>query len=176
MPAVDLDADLIPGTSAAGWQIGSRLSESAELLPAATEIEYRPDFDLNGAVNRNAGVLVVRNYFPRGSEHTAVYFGADVVRLQFNAAGELFCVWVFEGYRGRAFGRIGIGSSLQEVRSLFALFYDSGDEVYYPDHESSPDAPTGIAFYASEQEHPGRTSIHGISIHDWEIMRRPRAI
>jgi len=140
----------------------------------AAEVVYQPGFPLNDTIDENAGVLIVRNYFPQGSGNTAVFFEADVVRFNFNAAGELFCIWAFKGYRGRAFGRVGIGSPLHEVRSLFSLFYDSGDEMYYPDHELSPGGPSGIAFVAPEQE-PSVTSVVGISVHDWGIMRRSHA-
>ena len=81
MPAVDLDADLIPGTSAAGWRIGVRLAECHELVRGATEVEYRPGLNLVDAIDRNAGVLVVRNTFPLGSGNTAVVVGAEVVVL-----------------------------------------------------------------------------------------------
>ena len=172
MVAVDLDENLIPSTSAAGWRIGTRLVECGELLRGATEVENRPGFQLNNAINRNVGVLVVRNTFPYKSGNTTIIFGADVVRLDFNSAGELFCIWVFEGYRGRAFGRIRIGSSLAEVRSLFSVFYDNGDEMYYPDQELSPSAPSGIAFVAAA-EGTRDTPILGISIHDWGIMHCP---
>src|SRR4051794_22335390 len=101
MSAVDLDAELIPGTSAAGWRIGVRLPECHELVWGATEVEYRPGVNLVDAVNRNAGVLVVRNTFPLGSGNTAVVVGINVVRFSFNARGELFEVSVGEGYRGR---------------------------------------------------------------------------
>ncbi|AMV25136.1 hypothetical protein VT84_12125 [Gemmata sp. SH-PL17] len=97
-----------------------------------------------------------------------------MVRFDFNAAGDLFCIWAFEGYRGRAFSRVGIGCPLQEVLSQFPLFFDNGDEMYYPDWESAPNAPTGIAFVAHEDEQPGRMPVLGICIHDWSVMRRAR--
>jgi hypothetical protein len=175
MPAVDLDADLIPGTSAAGWRIGARLAECRELLLGATEVQYHPGFHLNSAISGNAGVLVVRDSFPEGSGNTTVYFGADIVRFNFNAAGELFAIWTFEGYWGRVFDRIGIGSQLREVRALFPVFYDSGDEMYYPDPEQSPGAPSGIAFDAAEEEELEDTPICGFCVHDWDLMRRSLA-
>jgi hypothetical protein len=174
MSAVDLDAELIPGEAAAGWRIGDCLADHGDRLRGAAVVEYRPGFHLNDAISRNTGVLVVRNGFPLGSGNTTVFFGTDIVRLDFNAAGELFCAWAFEGYRGRAFGRIRIGSSLEDVRALFPLFWDNGDEMYYPDRESSPEAPAGVAFCASSAAQSGSTPIYGISIHDWELMRRPR--
>ena len=174
MPAADLDADLIPGTAAAGFRLGARLKECPGLLREAVEVECRPGFNLVAAIDRNPGVLVVRNYFPLGSGHTAVIHGSGVVTLGFNAREELFEVSVREGYRGRAFGRVGIGTPLEEVRALFPVFYDGGDEMYYPDREQAPGAPSGIAFLASEQELPGGTPVVGISVHDWELMRRPR--
>ncbi len=172
MAAVDLNGDLIPRTAAAGWRIGTRLTQCSELVRGAAEVEYRPGFNLRDAINRNVSVLVVRNYFPVGSGNTAVIFGAHVVRFDFNAASELFCIWAFEGYRGRAFSRIGIGSPLEELRSLFPVVYDDGDEMYYPDQEISPEAPRGIAFIASQEDPPGDPSIIGICVHDWDIMRR----
>lgn len=172
MPAVDLDADLIPGTSAAGWRIGARLSECNELLRGATEVEYRLGFNLVEAIDGNAGVLVVRNTFPLGSGNTAVVVGADVVRFGFNARGELFEVSVREGYRGRAFGRVGIGSSVGEVRSLFPVYFDGGDELFYPDTSPAPHAPSGIGFYAGDDGPSDDAPILVISVHDWDIMRR----
>lgn len=171
MPAVDLDADLIPGTSAAGWRIGVRLTECGELLRGATDVEYRPGFNLVEAIDRNIGVLVVRNTFPLRSGNTSVFYGPDVVRFNFNAAGTLFCIWAFEGYRGRAFGRIGIGSPIQEVQSMFPVFYDDGDEMYYPDQEKSPGVPSGIAFIAGQEDAVKETPIIGVCVHDWDVMR-----
>ncbi len=171
MPAVDLDADLIPGNSAAGWRIGIKLAECGELLRGATEVEYRPGFNLVEAIDRNVGVLVVRNDLPLGSGNTGVFFGPDVVRFDFNAAGRLYCIWAFQGYRGRAFGRIGIGSLIQEVQSLFPVFYDDGDEMYYPDQEKSPGVPSGIGFVAFPEDAVKETPVVGVCIHDWDVMR-----
>ncbi|HEX8916462.1 MAG TPA: hypothetical protein VF796_29190, partial [Humisphaera sp.] len=168
----DPDAPLIPGISAAGWRIGTGLGECGPLLHGAIEVEYQPGFHLVNALNANDGVLVVRNYFPLGSGHTAIFVGADVGEFHFNGRDELFEVAVGKGYRGRAFGRIGVGSRLEEVRSLFPVFYDSGDEMYYPDSEVAPDAPPGIAFLATETAEPSGTPILAISIHDWHVMRR----
>lgn len=176
MTTVDLDAPLIPGISAAGWRIGDRLLDRAELLWVARHFVYHPGFHLNDAIDANEGALIVRNFFPEGSGHTAVFFGAGVVKLAFNARGELFEVSVWEGYRGRAFDRIGLGSTVEEVRSLFPVYYDSGDEMYYPDEEQSADVPTGISFFASEAAQPGGTTILGMSVHDWSVMRRPRVV
>lgn len=175
MPAFDLDAPLIPGISAAGWRIGDRLSDSAELLREARTVVYQPGFHLNDAITANTGVLIVRNDFPEGSGHTAVIFGAGVVWLNFNAREELFEVSVWEGYRGRAFDRIGVGSTVEEVRSLFPVCYDASDEVYYPDREQAAEAPTGISFVACEEGLPGGTPILAISVHDWGVMRRRRS-
>ena len=170
-----MDADLIPRTSAAGWRIGVHLQECYELLRGATEVEVRPGFNLLDAIDRNAGVLVVRNTLPLRSGNTAVVVGANIVWFNFNARGELFDVCVREGYRGRAFGRIGIGSTISEVRSLFPAYFDGGDELFYPDSEVAPHAPRGIGFYAGDDEPPDEAPIIAISVHDWGIMRRTPA-
>ncbi|MBP3956358.1 hypothetical protein J8F10_13820 [Gemmata sp. G18] len=47
--------------------------------------------------------------------------------------------------------------------------------MYYPNRELAPHAPTGIAFVAHEDEQPGRMPVLGISIHNWDIMRRTRS-
>lgn len=172
MHAVDLDADLIPGKAAAGWQLGDNLAERLGQLSSVEEVVYSPGFHLVHAIDRNTGILVVRNYFPLDSGNTAVYFGANVVRFDFGPADELFCIWVFDGYPGRAFGQIGIGSPLASVREMFPLFWDGGDEMYYPDPDLSNDVPKGIAFAATEGDRDGTSPIYGICIHDWELMRR----
>ena len=172
MPPVDLDADLIPAASAAGLRLGTRLAECLGPAGGATSVEYRPGFDLNAAIDRNTGILIVRDYFPPGSGHSAAFCGPDLVRLQFNAADELFAVWVHAGYRGRAFGRVGGGTELAEVRALFPLFYDDGDELFHPDGAASPLAPPGIAFLAGPDAGAASNPVLGIRVHDWAIMRR----
>jgi hypothetical protein len=172
MTSIDLDGELIPGRFAAGLSIGDQFSDCEELLRNAVEVEYLPGFNLVEAINCNTGVLVVRNYFPLGSGNTAVFYRAHVITMQFNRREELYSVSMGEGYRGRAFGRVGVGSQLQEVRELFPVFYDDGDEMYYPDPESAVCVPSGIAFHASGEQPEDIAPILGISIHDWELMRR----
>jgi len=66
MQAVDLEADLFPGKAAAGWQMGDNLAEHYGRLSNAEEVVYQPGFHLNDAIDRNTGILVVRNSFPLG--------------------------------------------------------------------------------------------------------------
>lgn len=168
---LDLDAELIPGRSAAGLRLGSKLSDCGHLFGPADDVSLRAGFNLVAAIERNDGFLLVRDYFPEGSGHTAVFFRADVISFVFNARGQLFEVRVRGGYRGLAFGAIGVGSTIGDLTRHFPVFFDSGDELYYPDREQCPTAPAGIAFHAAAEGGGEDTRICGITVHDWGMMR-----
>ncbi len=119
----------------------------------------------NDELRANAGALVVRS--PSGVVE-AVYFGADQVRLVFNARGCLFCIFLFEGYRGFYRQKIQIGSPLRQAHEEHALLFDDGDEMSYVDNGDGDIVP-GIAFCGSscslgvDPEQP----ISGFCVHDW---------
>lgn len=81
-------------------------------------------------------------------------------------------MFLFEGYLGRLFNSIAIGSSMYEVKAKMPIFYDDLDEMFYPDWDIQPDLPDGIAFAASEEpDEQQEWNIWGFSVHDYQHQR-----
>ncbi len=164
LPSFDLDAPIIPKTSAAGFSLGQRLEEMEHLLPLSKVEKVQSGFNAVQASQENSGLLYLQ--FDGWS---SLEYQHQTVRLSFNSNGELSCIWLFAGYRGNFLEKVGIGSSVHDLKNLMPIFYDDGDEMFYPDWEGHQDLPHGIAFVAAE--HPEKNSdwiIHGFSVHDYK--------
>jgi hypothetical protein len=95
----------------------------------------------------------------------------------FYSSRVLYFIAIRDGYTGKVFGNIGIGSTLRELKQNFEIEYDSGDEVYYPSEDSGivgVSFSTGFApsieldddeLFSSFNEE----KIIVISIHDWSL-------
>lgn len=162
MRSLDLDAEIISGDSAAGFELGMQVSEIENLVRNATAFHRLPNV---AELRANSGVIVVRG---PSNEITAVFFGDDEVRLAFNAEGRLYCIFLFTGYRGAYLQNIRIGTSLKQANLQHPLLFDEGDEMSYIDNGSGEILP-GIAFIGrscaleADPEQP----ISGFCVHDW---------
>lgn len=164
LPQFDLNAPIIPKTSAAGFNLGERLEEMEHLLSLATIKKISPEFNSVQASQENKGLLYLQ--FDGWS---SLEYQHDTVRLHFNAEGLLSSIWIFSGYRGCFLESLSIGSSIHKVKELMPIFYDDGDEMFYPDHEKRQDLPYGIAFIAAENPKEDlECLIQGFSVHDYE--------
>jgi hypothetical protein len=162
----DLDASIIPRTSAAGFSLGQRLEEIKHLLLVARVEKVRSGFDAVRASQENEGLLYLE--FDGWS---SLEYKRGVVRVDFNSDGRLSSIWLFEGYCGRLLNTVSIGSSMHEVKKLMPIFYDDGDEIFYPDWEAQADLPYGVGFIAAEEEKEGSDWVlHGVIIHDYELF------
>jgi hypothetical protein len=114
----DLEAPIIPGTSAAGFSLGARLQDMSYVLAAARIEEMRPGFNAVEAVKNCRGVLHIK-------ERNLSYlnYANGTVRLDFNSRGELCSMFLFEGYLGRLFNSMAIGSSMYDVKAKMPVFY-----------------------------------------------------
>jgi hypothetical protein len=160
----DLDAPIIPRTSAAGFVLGQRLDEISHLLSIARIEKVRPGFNAVRASEENEGLLYLEY-----EGWSSLEYGREVVRLDFNDVEELSCIWLFSGYHGYLLDRIQIGSSMRNVKELMPISYDDGNEMFYPNWEVQADLPLGISFVALEEEDADSGWVlQGISIHDYE--------
>jgi len=166
---LDLHAPLVPGTSAAGFEIGQSLSSVESLLHGASRKDHVPGFHLVAALAENKGALVLRNFGDPGE--TAIFFGSDVVRLVFSPAGVLGCIYVFEGYLG-AYEGVRIGDMLSLLSPTMELDFDGGDEMYYRLDGDGKYVP-GIAIVAvkADVSQHASTPVVGYCVHDWKIFR-----
>lgn len=165
MRTLDLKAPIIPGHSAAGFEIGMDISEIAEIIKGATILEQEVTI---AALRQNQGVIAKRSM---DGSIRSVFFGNDQVRLSFNAAGKLFCIFLFEGYTGAYLEEISVGSAMSSVQRLHPLLYDDGDEMCYIADADGNYVP-GIALAGAScslEEDPGQL-VCGFCVHDWSIQ------
>jgi len=166
MSAVDLAARIIPGESAAGFQLGLRLADMDAEVTSARKWGAG-DGSLSAAIFSSSDWLVVDAADLGQRGEIRIYYGNGAVELHFSAAGVLYEVSVFSGYEGRFLDEIAIGGDAAKVREVAELFFDEGDEMYYPEDGSGFN---GIAFLIEEDDGgAGVESIAGISVHDWSM-------
>lgn len=166
MRTLDLQAAIVPGLSAAGFEIGMDISEIAEILDGAIISDQEVTI---AALRQNYGVVAKRDQDKRIS---SLIFGDDQVRLSFNASGKLFCIFLFEGYKGKYLEEISIGVPMSSVQRLHPLLYDGGDEMCYIADAEENIVP-GIAFAGSRcslEVDPGQL-VCGLCVHDWSIQK-----
>ena len=164
LPQFDLNAPIIPKISAAGFSLGDRLEEMEHLLSSATIKKVSPGFNSVRASQENKGLLHLQY-----DGWSSLEYQHYTVRLDFNDDGQLSSIWMFSDYRGCFLESFCTGSSIHALKELMPIFYDDGDEMFYPDHEKRQDLPYGIAFIAAEDaEEDSEWLIHGFSVHDYE--------
>jgi hypothetical protein len=173
---VDLKAAITPSISCGEIFISSNFCD-CEFLQNAKFCEgfIRPGID-----TANSDAWMYHNFYSKDGSTVngiACYYKNDVIRLYFNSSRVLYFIAIRDGYTGKVFGNIGIGSTLRELKQNFEIEYDSGDEVYYPSEDSGivgVSFSTGFApsieldddeLFSSFNEE----KIIVISIHDWSL-------
>lgn len=157
-------AEIVPGKSAAGFNLGITISEVRSSICALREWQPGYGIVLYEAIRSESGWLT----FTRENGEVVLYFGRGMIELHFSARGVLFNIFLSDGYTGILWENIKVGSPLAIAQQLYPLEYDEGDEMHYPTKES---AVVGVAFYAEESpldEAPDQL-ISGISVHDWSM-------
>lgn len=173
MPMIDLNADIVPGTSAAGFRIGQTSAEIqlAELSYYPEVIWHESQGPLSIAIDETKGWLScdVRKLTMPERRGTFLWYNHGAVNLQFNADGLLYCISVWQGYAGRFADAIRIGDRLDKVLAFTDVFHDSGDEAHYPVEESPI---RGIGFFAEDTPLANSPDqlIRGISVQDWSLQ------
>lgn len=162
MRSLDLDAEILSGDSAAGFKLGMHVSEIDAIINSAAVLHRSPSV---AELHANSGVLVV---IAPSNAAKAVFFGDDKVRLVFNAEGRLYCIFLFNGYRGAYRQSIRIGTPLKQANALHQLLFDDGDEMSYVDNGDGEILP-GIAFGGSSValEADSEQTISCFCVHDW---------
>lgn len=163
MNILDLQAEIVPGKSAAGFELGARIEAIKSSIPHSDQ--WQPDkMQLVEAIAASLGWLnVINSQLNEGAGGEILYYGKGSVELHFNSEGILYCISVFKGYSGLLFDEVKIGDPLASLKKWFDCFYDEGDEIYYP--EDTDEYP-GVGFHADSGS-PNET-IFGMSIHDWD--------
>jgi hypothetical protein len=170
---IDLNADIVPGTSAAGFRIGQTFADIqlAELSHHVVRKWDESQGQLGFAIEETEDWLLSEVHVRTRPKRplTFLYFNRGMVTLHFNAGGILYWISVWNGYRGCFADAIQIGDRLDKVLTFTNLFHDSGDEMHYP----AEDSPIrGIGFIAEDRplEDAPDQIIRGISVQDWSLQ------
>jgi hypothetical protein len=164
MPSIDLHAPVVPGVSAAGFQIGLLFDDLADALKCQRFVQYYDGFDLNAAIQSNVSLLRVDGLYQSGP---TIYFKNDIVRLAFSLQGVLACIYVFKGYAG-AYREARLGNPLSVISKTEPVEYDDGDEMFYRINANGTIIP-GLAIVAVGGGSHDETEIEGFCVHDWTI-------
>jgi len=159
MTHLDLDAPIISGQSAAGFQLGMNVRDIAALLSTAERSERLPT-PINAHLSTGR-TFVVTN---AADEIRTVFFG-EHVRLGFNERDELYYILLSGEYRGLYLAKFGIGSPMKDLNELHPLEFDDGDEMNYPEGQQA----CGVSFGGScaPLETDPAQIIACITVHDW---------
>lgn len=164
----DLNAPIIAGQAAAGFNIGGHIQDYETAFAGSRVLQYKNGFNFVQEIEQNSGVLRIEGF--ENTEGPSIYYGPDTIRLVFTSSGLLGCIYVFSGYMG-TYGQARINAPLSSVSQIEPLEYDSGDEMYYRVDENG-DYISGLAIVAMEVSPPehANTPILGFSIHDWSLF------
>ena len=165
---LDLNAEILPGKSAAGFYIGMSINEIGHIIKEAEIIEYFQGFNLVEKIFNTNRYFLLKHF--TNDKGGSLYFGNGMLRLEFNNSSRLYCIYVYKGYQGN-YKSIKIGSSLNDLRKKDALQYDEGDEMHYR-IDSEQEYIPGLAIIAlgDEDDNSNDDPIEGFCIHDWDIQ------
>lgn len=165
---LNLEAEIISGKSAAGFDIGMHIDEISHLLKGAKVVEYFQGFNLVKAINETEGYFLLKGFC--GDKGGAVYYGNGLLRLEFNDDSLLYCIYVYRGYNG-CYKAVKIGDPLNKLREVEKLLYDEGDDMHYrvllDGNYASGLAIVGLG---DEDEFDNDDPIEGFCIHDWAMQ------
>jgi hypothetical protein len=147
---VNCFADIAPGKSAAGFELGLDIKDFSGI--ASTAINWNPDIHsiAEAAATTPEWLFVsgVQLGMSKQDAGSIYYYKFGAIKLHFNPEGRLASIAVYDGYKGKLFGSIQVGDKLSKVCDLFDLIYDDVEELHFPvdDEEVS-----GIMFQAEEE-------------------------
>lgn len=148
MSNIDLAASIIPKTSAGGYTLGADISSIEELNDAILIDSFEQSVSRQLLMSEGWKYVEARSEDENLCYRKTFYYKNDLIRLQFNSTDVLYCIYILNGYQGIVFDKIGIGSRLSDLKELFEVEYDSGNEMYYPSEKSEV---KGISFYINER-------------------------
>ena len=164
----DLNSDLAPGISAAGFFLGESFSDVSEKIG---EVDwFGPEVPVRDILIKNNAWIGVRRKIGFGNELILSYrFMNEAVSLYFENSGKLYRVAVGEGYCGK-FNRVGVGDDLRSLEKEFEIVFNDADDDFLLKKEES--ILTGVSFvtdYRASLEDAPEQVIRFISIHDWSL-------
>lgn len=164
----NLNADLIPGISAAGFTIGESLADiEAKIGPVE---RHGPDMAIRDILLSNNEWILVERRIGFEEEYVLSYrYMNELVSLYFETRKTLYRVAVGKGYRGGYFG-LKPGDSILNLSKVFELDFNPDEDEFLIKRNNND--ILGISFvtdYRAPLEHTPEQTIQFISIHDWSL-------
>ncbi|WP_277761772.1 hypothetical protein [Pseudomonas sp. A34-9] len=164
----DMDADLNPEVSAAGFQLGVSLSSVMKLIgPVAW---YEDNSEIHELLGKNSGWIGVKKKSGcQGNDAVNLTFKNSCVQLVFEQREILYQIVVGGAYSG-AFAGVRVGDDLLALQTDFEIdFNDMDDEFLILD---KGEYISGISFVTDHRAsllHSPNQIIKHISVHDWRF-------
>ncbi|QRY80488.1 hypothetical protein JVX91_05055 [Pseudomonas sp. PDNC002] len=164
----DIDAELIPGVSAAGFVIGESLAAVKERI-GSFEC-YGPDVHLRDILLSSSGWIGTKRRIGLDDQFVFSYrYMNELVSLYFEDREILYRIAVGVGYRG-SFHGVRPADSILKLAESFDVDFNS-DEDEFIAMKGGKDI-FGISFVTDHRaslEHAPEQTIQFISIHDWSL-------
>lgn len=148
MVQIDFKADIVPGKSLAGVDVGTRFDQldlnNIEITTLKKEDISKGYGWLHNAVLQHQNLLVIdENSLPY-----TLYLGGYKLRVDFGSSSEVVRIVAMGGYVGSLFEKIKIGSLLAELQNYCEFEFDEFEDTHFP--TSSEKDMDGIEFQSSE--------------------------
>ncbi|WDG53561.1 hypothetical protein [Pseudomonas chlororaphis] len=164
----DLDSELIPGKSAAGFFLGDSFSYVSDNIG---KVEwYGPEVHVRDILLKNDSWVGVKRRIGFSDEFVLSYrYMNEVVSLYFEGSEKLYRIAVGKEYRG-GFQGVGVGDDIRCLEKSFNILFNDMDDDFLLERDGV--ILTGISFvtdYRASLEHAPEQTIQFISIHDWSL-------
>ncbi|WP_156174845.1 hypothetical protein [Pseudomonas syringae pv. coryli] len=166
----DLEADLVPGLSAAGFELGSSLEGILKKIGQVTWYDSKSTtYEL---LENNTGWLGIREEI-RFKEHgdfvNYLFFKNRLLKLAFMNGTSLYNINVGIGYSGN-FEGVRPGLELGSIKSpLLIEFNEFDDDFLILNGETVIDGISLLTDYRAPLENAPKQKIEYVSIHNWAI-------
>jgi hypothetical protein len=164
----DMDAELNPEVSAAGFQLGVSLSSVMKLIGPV--VWYEDNSEIHELLDKNSGWIGVKRKLGRqGNDAVTLTFKSSCIQLVFESRDLLYQIVVGDGYSG-AFAGVRVGDDLLALETDFEIdFNDVDDEFLILDKGEYISGISFITDYRASLLHAPNQVITGISVHNWHF-------
>lgn len=164
----ELEADLVPEVSAAGFCLGDSLSNVMKLIGPVPW--YESNAGIHDVLRENKGWIGVRKRLgSEGGDVVTFTYMNSLVNLTFECSKDLYRIVVGEGYQGR-FHDVRVGDDLLLLEKDFELdFNDVDDEFLILQSGSYIGGISFITAYRASLMYAPDQTIERVSVHNWEF-------
>ncbi|RSZ55888.1 hypothetical protein HF313_16045 [Massilia atriviolacea] len=151
MNIVNLNADIIPGQGAAGFQLGVHLTQVRSIFERVTRWDSKRQALRDAVAQCDGWLMAPATSSNDGRQGQSFYYRRGAVELHFDEHGTLSTIAVFDGYAGALFGKIHVGDELAGVTEFCDVMFDEDEDMHYPRDSAIAGLGFGAEFEALEK-------------------------